>query len=87
LAFEKQGQKDEEVRQMDVLTAALDGLLKRLAELDCMLGGRKGNVTLDKRFQSIHERVVVVLSEQEAPNGLTAKERTLRERLNQLRKK
>jgi DNA repair exonuclease SbcCD ATPase subunit len=65
LAFEKQGQKDEEVRQRDVATAALDDLLKRLRELDGMLGGLRRDVELEERFQSIRERVVVVLDEQE----------------------
>jgi hypothetical protein len=87
LALENQGQKNEEMKQRDVATAALDGLLKRLGELDSMLGGRSGNVSLEERFQSIHERVVVVLAEQETLSGLSVKERTLRERPNRLRRK
>jgi hypothetical protein len=75
----------EEARQRDQLNAVMQESLRKLKELDQLLGNDDTDLPLDARFQSIQERIAVILEEVDPPT-LTAREQKLKSRLNQLRR-
>jgi hypothetical protein len=69
------------------LTGMLEDATAKFRQLDVMMGGEDDDeVAPQSRFESIQERIDVVLEEDQSQTSLNAAERELKEQLNRLRK-
>jgi hypothetical protein len=74
----------EEARERDQMDGKMQDALRKLREIDRMLGGDDADLHLDARFQSIQERIAAVLEDVDSAT-LRAREQELKARLHELK--
>jgi hypothetical protein len=75
----------EEAHRREEMNAVMQESLRKLRELDQMLGNDDADLLLDARFRSIQERIAAILEDVD-PATLKKREQDLRARLHELRR-